>query len=86
MMVVTTPISGRSLSIIEWSANIMLWSGGIILSISPELAKSSWKLFAVLLIGQIFWAGASYFIKKWSLFASSMFFVGLNLYAMFIRF
>lgn len=78
-------LSKRSLGTIEWSANVMLWVGGIVLAVSPSLAKSSWEIFALMLLGQLFWAGAAFLIKKWSLFASSIFFVALNLYAIFVR-
>ena len=85
MMFMFLPYSERTLQVIEWSANVMLWAGGIVLAISPELSKSSWQLFAVLLTGQLFWASAAFLIRKWTLFASSVFFAFLNLYAILVR-
>lgn len=78
-------ISSRSLETIEWCANIMLWMGGVVLAVSPTMAKDSWVVFVLLLAGQVFWACSAFLIRKWTLFASSVFFVVLNLYGIFIR-
>lgn len=77
--------ASRPLEALEWFANVMLWSGGTVLAVSPEMAKGSWAVFGALLTGQIFWAYSAFRIRKWTLLASSVFFAGLNLYAVLIR-
>jgi len=70
----------------EWIGNIFLWVSGTILTVSPDLAKGSWCLFFAMFIGQMLWALAALFLRKWSLLASSVFFCFLNIYGVFVRF
>ena len=70
----------------EWTGNIFLWVSGAILTISPSLAKSSWVLFMALFIGQLLWGVSAFILKKWSLFATSVFFCIINIYGVIVRF
>lgn len=78
-------MAAQHLHKLEWLGNVLLWISGILISIYPDMAKSAWQLFAIMLLGQLFWATAALHIQKWSLFASSVFFAGLNIYGMWVR-
>lgn len=70
----------------EWVANIFLWVGGAMMTISPDLASKSWLLFVALFVGQAIWGVAAWVMKKWSLLATSVFFCLLNIYGVIVRF
>lgn len=74
------------MAVMEWTANAFLWVAGATMSISPELAGRSWLLFAGLFVGQVLWGFAAYSMRKWSLFATSVFFGLLNIYGVIVRF
>lgn len=86
VVVVSDKSAGWRILAVEWLGNIVLWASGTILTISPELAKSSAVVFFALFVGQFLWGLSAFLLKKWSLLASSVFFCFLNVYGVFVRF
>lgn len=71
---------------LEWTANVFLWIGGATMAVFPDIAGKSWLLFAALLVGQAMWGIAAWWMRKWSLLATSVFFCLINIYGVIVRF